>query len=42
LESTKLTINEICQDIGFESIFSFSILYKKRFGLPPSQFRKGE
>lgn len=42
LESTKLTINEICQNIGFESVFSFSILYKKRFGLPPSYFRKGE
>ncbi|HLZ89869.1 MAG TPA: AraC family transcriptional regulator, partial [Puia sp.] len=40
LESTELTINEICQVIGFESLFSFSILFKGRFGLPPSQFRK--
>jgi transcriptional regulator GlxA family with amidase domain len=42
LESTSLTINEICQTIGFESVFSFSVLYKKRFGLAPSHFRKGE
>jgi AraC-like DNA-binding protein len=42
LESTKLTINDICQAIGFESVFSFSILYKKRFGLPPSRLRKTE
>jgi AraC family transcriptional regulator len=42
LESTKLTINEICQSIGFESVFSFSILYKKRFGLAPSRLRKTE
>jgi AraC-like DNA-binding protein len=42
LESTKLTINEICQTIGFESVFSFSILYKKRYGLPPSRFRRTE
>jgi AraC family transcriptional regulator len=40
LESTGLTINEICQRIGFESVFSFSVLFKKRFGIPPSQYRK--
>ena len=40
LESTGLTINEICQAIGFESVFSFSILFKGRFGLSPSHFRK--
>jgi transcriptional regulator GlxA family with amidase domain len=39
LESTRLTINDICLSVGFESVFSFSILYKKRFGLPPSQTR---
>ncbi|GGA85826.1 AraC family transcriptional regulator [Puia dinghuensis] len=42
LESTELTINEICQTIGFESVFSFSILFKGRFGQPPSQFRRAE
>jgi AraC family transcriptional regulator len=42
LESTGMTINEICGDIGFESIFSFSILFKNRFGMAPSHFRRGE
>lgn len=40
LEDNDLTISDICQAIGFESAFSFSILFKKRFGLPPSGFRK--
>ncbi|HEY4151164.1 MAG TPA: AraC family transcriptional regulator [Chitinophagaceae bacterium] len=39
LESTPLSITEICYSIGFESVFSFSILFKKRFGLAPSHFR---
>lgn len=42
LESTGMTINEICGDIGFESVFSFSILFKNRFGVPPSRVRRGE
>ena len=42
LESSGLTINEICQAIGFESVFSFSVLFKRRFGVAPSVFRKGE
>lgn len=41
LESTGMTINEICEAIGFESVFSFSILFKSRFGAPPSRLRKG-
>lgn len=40
LEDNNLTISDICQSIGFESAFSFSILFKKRFGMPPSHFRK--
>jgi AraC-like DNA-binding protein len=42
LVGTGLTINEICQTIGFESVFSFSILFKGRFGVPPSGFRKDQ
>jgi len=42
LESTSLSISEICQSIGLESVFSFSVLFKNRFGLAPSYFRKGE
>ena len=40
LEDNDLTISDICQSIGFESVFSFSMLFKKRFGMPPSHFRK--
>ena len=40
LETTELTINEICENIGFESPFSFSVLFKKRHGVTPTQFRK--
>lgn len=39
LETAPLTISEICQAIGFESVFSFSILFKRRFGLPPTGYR---
>ncbi len=42
LENTPLPIGDICRAIGFESIYSFSILFKNRFGLAPTQFRKGE
>jgi AraC-like DNA-binding protein len=42
LDSTLYPINDICRLIGFESVFSFSILFKKRFGIAPSQFRKME
>lgn len=40
LEDNNMTISDICQSIGFESAFSFSVLFKKRFGMPPSHFRK--
>ncbi|HWZ03856.1 MAG TPA: AraC family transcriptional regulator [Mucilaginibacter sp.] len=42
LETTQLPINDVCQTIGFESVFSFSVLFKNRFGTAPSYFRKGE
>ena len=42
LESTEMTINEICADIGFESVFSFSLLFKNRFGAAPSHLRRAE
>lgn len=40
LENTSMTINEVCQSIGLESPFSFSILFKKRFGTAPGRYRK--
>jgi AraC-like DNA-binding protein len=42
LEATSMPVNDICLAIGFESVFSFSILFKNRFGIAPSYFRKAE
>lgn len=39
LSYTNLSINEIAYQTGFESIFYFSTLFKKKIGLPPKSFR---
>jgi AraC family transcriptional regulator len=38
LQEKKMTVTEVCHATGFESIYSFSNLFRKRFGLPPSKF----
>ena len=35
-----INISETCYDIGFESVSSFSTLFKARFGLTPGDFQK--
>jgi AraC family transcriptional regulator len=40
LRETTEPITSVCTNAGFESITSFSWLFKKRFGVSPSQFRK--
>jgi AraC family transcriptional regulator len=35
-----LPVTEVCGAVGFESLGSFSALFRKRFGVPPSQFSK--
>ena len=35
-----LPVTEVCGAIGFQSLGSFSTLFRKRFGVPPSQFSK--
>ncbi|MEZ4822270.1 MAG: AraC family transcriptional regulator [Ignavibacteria bacterium] len=40
LFSTDKSITEICFDIGFESLSSFSWLFKKKFGLSPEMARE--
>lgn len=40
LEKTKETVSAICQHVGFESLSSFSGLFKERVGVSPGQFRK--
>ena len=33
------TINEVCNDVGFESVGSFSSLFKKEIGFAPQYYR---
>lgn len=39
LRSTEKSITEICFDIGFESVGSFSTLFRKKFGISPEVCR---
>jgi len=40
IETTAMTITEICGAVGFESAASFSALFRRSFGAPPSAVRK--
>ncbi|MEP7289941.1 MAG: AraC family transcriptional regulator [Chloroflexota bacterium] len=40
LRSTDLSITEICSLVGFESLGSFSTLFRKLVGLSPRSYRK--
>jgi AraC family transcriptional regulator len=42
LTRTDLPVTEICLAVGFESLGSFSTLFRKRRGLTPSQCREGK
>jgi AraC family transcriptional regulator len=42
LLSTNLGVTEICLRVGFESLGSFSALFRKRTGLSPEQFRRAK
>jgi len=39
LAGTKGTVIEICNEVGFESIGSFTTLFKKEIGHPPANYR---
>lgn len=39
LRQTDLSIINICQSVGFESHSSFSLLFRRHFGIPPEKFR---
>jgi AraC-like DNA-binding protein len=39
LEQNSLSVSEVCWDCGFESLASFSLLFKRNFGLSPQAFR---
>jgi transcriptional regulator GlxA family with amidase domain len=40
LETTKLSISEICYRVGYEDLASFSRLFAKTTGMPPGEFRR--
>jgi len=39
LTTTSRPVTEICFDVGFSSLGSFSTLFRRRVGLSPNQFR---
>jgi transcriptional regulator GlxA family with amidase domain len=39
LESGGMTVTQICGAVGFESAGSFSNLFRKSYGVPPSALR---
>jgi AraC-like DNA-binding protein len=40
LRRTDTPVTDICMEVGFESLGSFSWLFRKRFGVSPSDFRQ--
>jgi AraC-like DNA-binding protein len=39
LQQEGISIKEICNDVGFESLASFSLLFRKRNGYAPQYYR---
>lgn len=42
LRNDKLSIGQVCAHVGFESLGSFSTLFKKRNGIGPQAYRNKE
>ena len=40
LKETDVPVTEVCLDTGFESVGSFSTLFRRRYGASPSEFRR--
>ena len=40
LKTSDLSVSEVCLEVGFESLGSFSALFLREVGLPPSHYRK--
>jgi len=40
LAGMDLSVSDICYGLGFESLGSFSVLFKKETGLPPIHYRQ--
>jgi AraC-like DNA-binding protein len=41
LETTRLPVTVVCHRTGFQSLGSFSALFRRRFGVPPLRYRRG-
>jgi AraC family transcriptional regulator len=41
LKETEVPVTDVCLDTGFESIGSFSTLFRRRYGASPTEFRRG-
>ena len=39
LITSKLSINDICESVGYTSVGSFSLLFRKKTGMSPTQYR---
>jgi AraC-like DNA-binding protein len=42
IENTAMTVTEVCGAVGFESPASFSSLFRRSFGVPPSAARSAK
>jgi AraC family transcriptional regulator len=42
LVNTESSITDICLAVGFESLGSFCSLFRRRFGMPPSEYRRAK
>jgi len=42
LSSTERTVTEICLEVGFESLTSFSALFRRFYGCSPREFRSSQ
>lgn len=40
LKTSDLSVSEVCLEVGFESLSSFSAWFLREVGLPPSHYRK--
>ncbi|HTR30972.1 MAG TPA: AraC family transcriptional regulator [Puia sp.] len=40
LTAHDCTVNEVCAQVGFESLGSFSMLFKKEIGVAPGEYRE--
>jgi AraC-like DNA-binding protein len=40
LAARDLSVTDVCMEVGFSSLGSFSTLFTRRFGEPPSAFRR--